>query len=260
MAPSKVIQVGDGFWNIRGSLRIRGILDIGTQSSLVRRKSGSYVLLDACEMDERTRRWVDEQTNRGEALEAVLHLHPFHTLFVRRLHDLYPRARLYGTARHHRLERDLPWQKELTEDVALHDLFKDDLEFSVPRGVDLIPSNENLHFSSVLAFHPASRTLHVDDTLNYLRLPKLLRPLKEDLFGFHPSLSGVLQRRAGAARAFRDWVAELVERSNSIDNLCAAHASVLLGRRNTGPTIRARIEKAARRLERKLTAHEERYR
>ena len=260
MAPDNVVQVGDGFWNLRGSLRIRGIVDIGTQSSLVRRKSGSYVFLDACEIDDRTRRWVDEQTNRGEAIEAVIHLHPFHTLFVRRLHELYPGAKLYGTARHHRRDSDLPWQKEKTEDAALHELFKEDFEFSIPRGVDFIPSNENLHFSSVLAFHRASRTLHVDDTLNYLRLPKLLRPLKQDLFLFHPSLSGVLERRAGAARDFRDWVAELVERSHSIDNLCTAHASALLARHNNGSTIRARIEDAARRLERKLTAHEARYR
>jgi hypothetical protein len=259
VSPKNVIQVGDGFWNLRGSLRIGGVVDIGTQASLVRRESGTYVFLDACRLDEETRRWVDEQTKRGEAIEAVLHLHPFHTLFVRRLHELYPRARLYGTARHQRMHPDLPWMRERTDEPSLHKLFEGDLEFSVPRGVDLIPSNERLHFSSVLAFHPRSRTLHVDDTLNYLRLPKLIRPLKEDVLTFHPALPGVLERRRGAIRDFRDWIEELLERSRPIENLCAAHVSVLLGRDNTGPSIRAKIESAARRVERKLVAHQNRY-
>jgi hypothetical protein len=254
-----VIQVSDGFWNLRGTLRLAGVVDIGTQASLVRRENGSYVLLDACALEADTRRWVDEQTNRGEAIEAVLHLHPFHTLFVRRLHELYPRARLHGTARHQRMAPDLPWQRERTDEASLHELFAGDLEFSVPRGVDLIPSNERLHFSSVLAFHPRSRTLHVDDTLNYLRLPKLIRPLKEDVLSFHPSLAGVLERRRGAIRAFREWIDELLERTRSVENLCAAHAGVLLGRDNTGPSIRARIENATRGIERKLVAHEARY-
>jgi hypothetical protein len=259
MTPDNVVPVGDGFWNIRGKFKIGGLVDVGTQSSLVRRRSGSYVLLDACALDSETKRWVDEETSGGAGIEAVLHLHPFHTVSVRPLHELYPKAKLYGTARHKRLAPELPWEAETTDDTALHERFADDLTFSVPRGVDFIPTNENLHFSSVLAFHAASHTLHVDDTLCYVRLPRLLRPLKKDFFGFHPSLAKVLEHRPGAAKDFREWTGELVERARSIENLCAAHSTVLATKKHGGPSIADRIEQAARGLEPKLDAHERRW-
>jgi hypothetical protein len=44
--------------------------------------------------------------------------------------------------------------------------------------VDFISDNENHNFSSVLAYHLASKTLHVDDTLILLRLPGLRGVLK----------------------------------------------------------------------------------
>lgn len=259
MPPKNVIHVGEGFYNMRGSLRIGGVLPVGTQASLVKRKSGSFLLLDAIELDSETRAWVDRETKGGAAIDAVLHLHPFHTLFVRKLHAAYPKAKLYGTARHQRRAPELPWEPLRTDQPELHALFAEDLELSVPRGVDFIPSNENLHFASVLAFHPASRTLHVDDTLNYVRLPRVLRAIKEDMLGFHPSLAKVLERRAGAAADFRDWTRELTERVRSIDNLCAAHTSVLLGGRSSGPPIVDRVRAAIRAVESKLAAHEARY-
>ena len=46
--PSNVIEVAEGFWNIRGSFKIAGLYDLGTHASLVRRASGKLVLLDAC--------------------------------------------------------------------------------------------------------------------------------------------------------------------------------------------------------------------
>ena len=254
-----VLEIGDGFYNLRGSLTVRGVLPVGTHASLVRRKSGGFVLLDAIELTSDARRFVDELTDKGAAIEAVLHLHPFHTLFVRNAHALYPKAKIYGTARHRRLAPELPWEALSTEQPELHALFAEDLDFSVPRGVDFIPSNENLHFSSVLAFHPASRTAHVDDTLNYVRLPSPISILKKDLLGFHPTLSRVLERRAGAAKDFRDWTRELAERVRSIDNLCTAHTSALVGRKSGGPSIAERIDDAIRKVEPKLTAHEQKF-
>lgn len=255
--PSDVIEVADGFWNIRGSFKLGGVVEIGTQASLVRAKDG-YVMLDACELTDAARRFVDERTGGGETLRAVLHLHPFHTVFARRLHEIYPGATLYGTARHAQKLPDLPWDALHTEDAALHARFADDFAFSVPRGVDFIPADERLHFASVLAFHPGSKTLHVDDTLMYLRLPKMLRPFKRDLLMLHPALSKVLERRPGAVADFRDWCRELVERCGGVDNLCAAHAATLLGRDNPGPTVAARVRAAVDKVETKLAAHKSR--
>lgn len=255
--PSNVIEVGDGFWNLRGSFKLGGVLDVGTQASLVRTRDG-YVMLDAIELSDETRGWLDARTRGGEDLAAVIHLHPFHTVFVRGLHALYPQAALYGTARHAAKLPDLPWQALHAEDPALHARFADDLRFSVPRGVDFIPANESLHFASVLAFHPASKTLHVDDTLVYLRLPRPLRALKRDVMRLHPTLPQVLQRRPGAAADFRDWTRELVADCRGVDNLCAAHSASLLGR-DGGPPIAERVQRAVDQVAGKVAAHERKY-
>ncbi|MFW6066930.1 MAG: hypothetical protein ACOC97_01225 [Myxococcota bacterium] len=253
-----MIEVGDGFWNIRGSFKIGGVVDVGTQASLVRTNDG-YVILDACDFSDETRRWIDAQTRGGEDLVAVLHLHPFHTVFARALHQLYPKVPLYGTARHATKLPDLPWQPSRTEDPELHARFSGDLTFSVPRGVAFIPANESLHFASVLAFHPASRTLHVDDTLTYVRLPKLLRPFKRDLMMLHPALAKVLEPRSGAVSEFRDWTRELVERCRGVDNLCAAHSACLLARDDSGPPIAERVQAAVEKVAGTLAAHERKH-
>ena len=74
-------------------------------------------------------------------------------------------------------------------------MFEENFEFSIPRGVDFISANENVHFSSVLALHRASRTIHVDDTLMYVRLPLPMRVLGfRDLLSFHPTISCVPYR------------------------------------------------------------------
>jgi len=257
---NNVIHVAGGFWNIRGSYRIGGVLDVGTQVSLVRRTNGRFVFLDSYTLTGRASREVDDLTGGGENVEAILNLHPFHTLHVRRMHELFPRARLYGTARH--LERfpELPWQEARTEDAALHAEFADDFEFSVPRGVDFISANEQVHFSSVLALHRASATIHSDDTLMYVVLPALLR-----LFGlsnavsFHPTLAKALQKRPGAAREFRDWARGLIEDWRDAENLCAAHTAALLAKDNSGDSIHDRLLRALEKVEGTLRSHERKY-
>ena len=257
--PSNVIEVADGFWNIRGSFVIAGFYDLGTQASLVRRASGKYVLLDACALADDTRRWIHELTRDGEDLEAILHLHPFHTLHVRSAHEAFPRAKLHGTARHREKLADLPWEPLLTEDAALHEAFQEDFAFSVPCGVDFIPKDEKLHFASVLAFHHASKTLHVDDTLLYMRLPWPIRLFKPDVTRLHPTLGAVLEHRAGAAADFRAWTRELVELTRDVQNLCAAHSTALLARKNEGASIVTRVEAAVRGVEGKVVAHERKF-
>ena len=57
-----VIHVGEGFWNIRGSHKIAGVIDVGTQASLVRLASGNFVLLDSYAFDQDTFRKLAEMT------------------------------------------------------------------------------------------------------------------------------------------------------------------------------------------------------
>lgn len=253
-------QVAPDFWNIRGSFKVAGLIDVGTQVSLVKKSDGRFVFLDAYSLSEGAVRHVRDLTRDGKDLEAVLNLHPFHTIHVRRMHELFPHAKLYGTARH--LERfpDLPWERLRTEDAELHAMYAGDFEFSLPRGVDFISANEHVHFSSVLAFHRNSRTIHVDDTLMYVRLPRIMRLAGlEDLMRFHPTLSKALEKRAGAANDFRTWAAELAELWRDAQNLCAAHTSALTADQNRGASIHDRIEAALDKVSDTLNDHEREY-
>ena len=251
-----IIRVTEDFWNIRGSFKVGGLVDIGTQSSLVRRNNGRFVLLDACPMSDAVEREIRRLTNDGESLEAILNLHPFHTVYVSQVHARFPKAKLFGTARHLDRFDDLPWETQRTEDASLHSLFGEDFEFSVPRGVEFVSANEKVHFASVLVYHRASKTIHVDDTLMYIPMPKFLRLLKADLLRFHPTLGQALERRAGAAADFRAWARELAGGWGEAENLCAAHTASLLAGDNAGPRIKTRILLALRRASVTLLKHE----
>lgn len=257
--PEGVIGVGDGFWNVRGSFKVAKVVEIGTHASLIQRANGKFLMLDACAMSAPVLDWLDARTEGGAALEAILHLHPFHTLHVRTLHQRYPKARLYGTERHRSRAPELPWQSVKTSDREIAELFGDDLEFSVPDGIALVPENPNLHFGSVLAFHGASRTLHVDDTLICFALPWPIRRLKRHVVRLHPTLGKVLLRRAGAAAELRRWGESLVERSRGLHNLCAAHSAALLHGDLGDVSIADRIQAALSAAESTLQAHERKY-
>lgn len=255
-----ILQVSENFWNFRGSYKIGGVIDVGTQASLVRLASGKFVFLDSYTLSSAARRKVDDLTGGGENLEAILNLHPFHTVHVRRIHELYPDTRLYGTARHLAMFPDLPWADARTEDPELHEHYAEDFEFSIPRGVDFISDDQNIHFSSVLLRHPASKTIHSDDTLMYLRLPGLLRMFGlGDSVSFHPTLAKALEKRAGAAADFRKWANELNGRWADVENLCAAHTGALLAVNNRGGSIHARMVKALSKVEGALQSHEKRW-
>jgi hypothetical protein len=229
------IQVADDFLNVRGSFKIVGAVDIGTQASLVRRRNGRFVFLDSYALSGAVEREVLELTHGGKDIEAVLNVHPFHTVFARKMHERFPHAKLYGTARHVSRFPELPWEALRTEDPELHTLFAEDFEFSVPRGVDFISANENVHFSSVLVLHRAYS------------------------MSFHPTLAKALEKRPGAARDFRDWAGALIERWRDAETLCAAHTATLTAGKNQGAPIHARLLKALGNVDGKLTAHERKY-
>jgi hypothetical protein len=259
MHPS-IIDVADGFWNIRGSYKIAGIVDAGTHASLVRRQSGKLVFLDSYTLSAPVKRDLDEITRGGKDVEAIVNVHPFHTVHVKAMHERYPHARLYGTSRHLARFPELPWEQTRTEDPETHALFGDDLDFAVPRGVDFVSADERVHFSSVLVRHRATRTIHVDDTLMYLRMPLPLRLLGlADRTSFHPTLAKALERRPGAARDFRTWAEGIADAWGDAANLCTAHTATLTARDNTGASIKDRVLKALQSVEKTLGAHERKY-
>lgn len=255
-----IIKISEDFWNIRGSFKIARLIDIGTQASLVRRSNGRFVFLDSCGLSGEVESEVLERTNGGEDVDAILNVHPFHTVYARKMHAQFPNAKLYGTARHLSRLPDLPWEEQRTEDTSLHVMFAEDFDFSIPRGVDFISSNENVHFSSVLVLHRASKTIHVDDTFNFIRLPKAAGVLgRTDSLSVHPTLAKALEKRPGAAGDFRNWGEELAERWSDAENLCAAHTATLTGEKNRGASLHDRIVEALDKTSRTLKAHERKY-
>jgi hypothetical protein len=255
-----IIPITEGFWNVRGSYKLRDIVDLGTQTSLVRRTNGKFVFLSSYTLTNAVRRQVNALTNDGRDVEAILNVHPFHTVHVRSMHLAFPSAKIYGTVRHCSKFPDLPWAPTRTEDPATHALFADDFEFSVPRGLDFVPADENVHSSSVLVLHRASRSLHVDDTFMYLPLPWPLRLLDPVGFvRFHPMLAKALERRSGAVRDFRKWADEFMDRFQSVEHICAAHMGALTNAKALGTSAPELLRKALDKVEPTLRAHERKY-
>lgn len=247
----QLLEIADDFCNIRGVYRIFGLLNIGTQASLVRLGSGRFVLLDSYTLTGALAQAVMARTDGGRALEAVINLHPFHTVHVEAVAAMFPGARLYGTARHLQRFPGLRWEPERTETEAFAARFAADFDFMVPRGVHFVPADEGLHFASVLAFHRRSQTLHVDDTLNWIPLPWGGR------LDFHPTLKDVLEAGPGAAAEFRAWAAALVQRCEDVRHVCTAHVSpARLG--EVPGRVAAQVRAALGRVEKVLTAHERR--
>ncbi|MBW4330328.1 MBL fold metallo-hydrolase [Stakelama sp. CBK3Z-3] len=219
-------RIAGNFWNIRGDYRIAGILNVGTQMSLVRRANGRFILIDSYDVGEEDRRDLLSLTDGGHSIDAVLNVHPFHTLHCGAIHALLPHARLIGTRRHRDLLPDLPWESDDIEAAAVQDQFADLFEFSIPAGVDFISADERVHVGSVLVRHRESGVVHVDDTLNSFNAPGPFKSLVSPRLRFHPMLAKALEPRSGAADAYTDWARDLVDRWAETPIVCAAHSAV----------------------------------
>jgi hypothetical protein len=227
MMSERMIDLGNGFWNIRGTLRIGGVVNVGTHSSLVRLSSGGFVFLDSYGFADEVTQQVMALTDEGRAVQAILNLHPFHTIHCETMHRMFPQAELFGSDRHRRKWPDLPWQPQAVESPEAAARFPD-LRFSLPDGIDYICQNERVHAGSLLAFHPTSRSLHVDDTLNVLPIPGLVRRLlRLPRLAFHPTLGQALQDRPGAAQDFRAWALRIAREWGDVQTVCAAHSATL---------------------------------
>jgi hypothetical protein len=93
------------------------------------------------------------------------------------------------------------------------------------------PESSN-HFTSVFVYHPASATLHVDDTIMYADKPSFLIKLfgyKHGAMAFHPSIKTVgLHPTADAPYLFRDWMRTMLH-DWPFQNICCAHMGVKIG-------------------------------
>ena len=220
-------QLADNFWAFRGVFKIAKVINVGTHMSLVHRANGRFLLLDSYDLEEGDRNALLSLTDGGRAIEAIINVHPFHTLHCSAVHELFPQAHLFGTRRHQEQAPHLPWDQRKIEGTTAHAEFAEDLAFSVPQGVDFVCEEDDVHVASVLVRHRESGSVHVDDTLNVLAAPGFLgKLLPQSKLKFHPQLAKALQKRAGAADDYERWARDLADAWSDTPIVCAAHSSI----------------------------------
>ena len=252
-----VIDCGNGFLSIRGSFKAGGLVDVGTHCALVELAPGRFVFLDSYTLDDETLARINTLTEGGSQVEAILNLHPFHTLHCEWMHKAFPSARLYGTARHKDQLPGLPWEDITCEDEALAQIYGEWFDFTVPRGTALVCESETVHFASVLALHRASGTIHVDDTLSYLDkgFPLSLLPMTGRL-DFHPTLPKALEPRGGAAAEFAAWARDLARDWSQANKVACAHNAIVALQPGEFTPL---VQQALERVEPVLEKHRKQY-
>jgi len=250
-------KLADTLWNIRGVFRVVGVLNIGTHMSVVKRDNGKFVVLDGCELDDAQREALLALTGNGEKVEAVMHVHPFHTLHVEATHQLFPKATLYGTARHRQKAPSLPWADAPVEDWGDDHPLADTFNLSVPEGVHFVSADERVHVASVLVRHRQSGIVHVDDTFNVMAASGTLgKILPQSSLRMHPMLSRALKQEPGAADAYAGWARWLASAWSKTSIVCAAHSAV----RELPPGgFKKEVEDALQKVSGVLDGHRRRY-
>ncbi|EFC44062.1 predicted protein [Naegleria gruberi] len=227
----RIKEIGKNFFNIRASFKIKGLINIGTHMSLIRLSNGKYLVIDTVPLDEELKKEIDELTNNGVDIEAVVATHPFHTLAFPDFYKNYSSASYYGTPRHIRNQKDIPWAGNIMDHL---NKWSPDVEMRIPAGAEFVapvPESTN-HFNSVWVFSPVAKTIHVDDTINYFDNPSLLFKVlgkKSGQMDFHPSMTnGGLNKTETAPQLFKEWLENLLH-DWDFDNACCAHVGVKIG-------------------------------
>eukprot|EP01113_Clastostelium_recurvatum_P013563 TRINITY_DN1721_c0_g2_i2.p1 TRINITY_DN1721_c0_g2~~TRINITY_DN1721_c0_g2_i2.p1 ORF type:complete len:215 (+),score=4.45 TRINITY_DN1721_c0_g2_i2:70-645(+) len=184
-------EVAPGFYNARGKWKAGGVLEFGTQMSIVKLESGMFIVIDSIEVSVELKNEIDMLTSYGSKIEAVMGVHPFHTMHFDAFYRLYPNALYIGTPRHLRIVRSVPWTGDFTN-CKWRNFWSPEIEMRIPEGAEFefpVPERTN-HFSSVFFYHRASRTLHVDDTIMYFEtLPLIVRLIySKNSMVFHLSI------------------------------------------------------------------------
>lgn len=220
----EIYDLGEGFWSIRGSFIKNGLIDIGVQSALIKLASGRFIFLDSYALTGEVRQQVMALTNNGHDVEAVLNLHPFHTVSCIQMAQDFPHATFYGSSRHHKHLPSIDWAEDLVESDAVAERYPE-LEFSLPKGIYYISPNENVHASSLLIYHPASRSVYINDTFE-IPPSKLFNSLQPRL-GLHPTTKQALLNKTTASEQYCEWATKLAHQWRDARYFCGAHSGLV---------------------------------
>ncbi|WP_201594157.1 hypothetical protein [Psychrobacter vallis] len=220
----EIYDLGHGFWSIRGSFIKNGILDIGVQSALIKLASGRFIFLDSYTLTGDIHQKVMYLTNDGHDVEAVLNVHPFHTIHCAQMAQDFPQATFYGSSRHHKQIPSVSWADDLVESDAVTERYAE-LDFSLPKGIYYISPNDAVHASSLLVYHAASQSIYVDDTFE-IPPSKLFNAVQPNL-GLHPTTKQALRDEPNAGKQYCDWATELAHKWRDTRYFCGAHSGLV---------------------------------
>lgn len=220
----EIYDLGQGFWSIRGSFVKNDIIDIGVQSALIKLASGRFIFLDSYTLTGDVRQQVMDLTNQGQDVEAVLNVHPFHTVYCAQMALDFPQAVFYGSSRHHKQIPEINWAKDLVESDAVAERYTE-LEFSLPKGIYYISPDEAIHAGSLLVYHPASQSVYIDDTFE-IPPSKLFNTVQPNL-GLHPTTKQALKDEKNASKQYCDWATELAHKWRDARYFCGAHSGLV---------------------------------
>jgi hypothetical protein len=244
----RIVEIGPGFYNVRATFRgYGGLVDIGTHMSLIRLSHGGFLVIDTVPLDKTLKAELDALTDNGNRIEAVLATHPFHSLAFPGFHDAYPNPQYIGTPRHLRFnQQKINWIADISSPQILN-RWAPDVQMRIPAGSEFkLPKPEKVnHFSTVWVFHKPSKTIHVDDTVNYFYQPDALMKMagkKHDLMEFHMCMSGPgLYSRPDAPAIFKKWI-EAILNDWDFENMCCAHTGNKIG--GAKPALREALKNA----------------
>ena len=220
----EIHDLGKGFWNIRGSFIKNGVLDIGVQSALIKLASERFIFLDSYTLTGDVREQVMGLTNDGKDVEAVLNVHPFHTVHCAQMAKDFPQALFYGSRRHHQQVPEVYWAKDVVESATVAARYTE-LKFSLPKGIYYISPDENIHAGSLLVYHPASQSIYVDDTFE-IPPSKLFNAVQPTL-GLHPTTKQALKNAKNAGEQYCAWATALAHQWRDTHYFCGAHSGLV---------------------------------
>jgi CxxC motif-containing protein len=148
----RIREIAPGFYNLRTNFKVLvGILNIGTHMSFLKLSNGKFLVIDTVPLDDEgvIKKEIDELTNNGQDMEAVVACHPFHTLAFRGFYAAYPNVPYYGTPRHLRNIKDIPWVGDVQ---TVLDKWAPEVQMRIPAGAEFVapqPESYKYEFFSI---------------------------------------------------------------------------------------------------------------